>query len=79
MENSIVHADYITIKALEDGVTIMGLTRGRETNINHTEKLNKGEVWMCQFTEDISAIKIRGKAKVFTKFGEIDSGQAVKK
>ncbi|MBU1147054.1 MAG: trp RNA-binding attenuation protein MtrB, partial [Candidatus Omnitrophica bacterium] len=27
---------------------------------------------------DISAIKIRGKAKVFTKFGEIDSGQTKK-
>jgi len=78
MENIIADTDYITIKALEDGVTIMGLTRGRETNINHTEKLNKGEVWICQFTENISAIKIRGKAKVFTKFGEIDSGQTKK-
>ena len=69
-------ADYIVIKALEDGVTIMGLTRGKQTLIHHTEKLNKGEVWLCQFTEDTSAIKIRGKARIFTKLGEVESGQS---
>lgn len=66
--------DFIVIKALEDGVTIIGLTRGKETTIHHTEKLDKGEVWICQFTEHISAIKIRGKAEIFSKYGKVESG-----
>lgn len=28
-DRSVVQAEYIVIKALEDGVTIIGLTRGR--------------------------------------------------
>ncbi|HLV10159.1 MAG TPA: trp RNA-binding attenuation protein MtrB [Halanaerobiales bacterium] len=69
-----VRAEYIVVKALEDGVTIIGLTRGKETKFNHTEKLDKGEVLVAQFTEHTSAIKIRGKADVITKHGETDSG-----
>ncbi|MFW6238307.1 MAG: trp RNA-binding attenuation protein MtrB [Halanaerobiales bacterium] len=69
-----VDADYVVVKALEDGVTIIGLTRGEDTRFNHTEKLDRGEVLMAQFTEHTSAIKIRGKAEVKTKHGEVESG-----
>lgn len=68
-----VNADYVIVKALEDGVTIIGLTRGRDTKFNHTEKLDKGEVLMAQFTEHTSAIKIRGKAEIKSKHGELES------
>lgn len=30
-DRSVVQAEYIVIKALEDGVTIIGLTRGKDT------------------------------------------------
>ncbi len=70
-----VNAEYIVVKALENGVTIIGLTRGKDTTFNHTEKLDKGEVLMAQFTEHTSAIKIRGKAEVMTKHGVVDSGE----
>jgi transcription attenuation protein (tryptophan RNA-binding attenuator protein) len=69
-----ITADYIVIKALENGVTIIGLTRGKETKFNHTEKLDKGEVFISQFTENTSAIKIRGKAEIVTKHGSLNSG-----
>jgi len=69
-----VTADYIIVKALENGVTILGLTRGKETVIHHTEKIDKGEVWICQFTENTSAIKIRGRAEVISKYGKVESG-----
>ncbi len=66
-----VAGDYIVIKALEKGVTIIGLTRGEMTKINHTEKLDKGELMVAQFTKHTSAIKIRGKTEVLTKYGKI--------
>ena len=69
-----VDADYVMIKALEDGVTIIGLTRGRETKFSHTEKLDRGEVLLAQFTENTSAIKIRGRASVKGKHGSLKSG-----
>lgn len=68
-----VNADYILIKALEDGVTIIGLTRGKDTRFNHTEKLDKGEVLAAQFTENVSAMKIRGKTKIMSKHGDLNS------
>ncbi|GAV23086.1 trp RNA-binding attenuation protein MtrB [Carboxydothermus pertinax] len=68
-ENSAINAEYIVVKALENGVTIMGLTRGKDTKFHHTEKLDKGEVMVAQFTEHTSAIKIRGKAEIYTKHG----------
>ena len=68
-----VNADYMLIKALEDGVTIIGLTRGKETKFNHTEKLDKGEILAAQFTENVSAMKIRGKAEVFSKHGKVNT------
>ncbi len=66
-------AEYIAIKALENGVTLIGLTRGRETKLGHTEKLDKGEVMLAQFTENMSAMKIRGKAIIYTRFGNIET------
>lgn len=65
---------YIAVKALEDGVNIIGLTRGRDTKFHHTEKLDKGEVYLAQFTEVTSAMKVRGKAVIYTQHGEILSG-----
>ncbi len=70
--------DYIAIKALENGVTVTGVTRGAENRFLHTEKLEEGEVWVAQFTEHISAMKIRGRAKVLTAYGEIESGKQEK-
>ncbi|MDD2421959.1 MAG: trp RNA-binding attenuation protein MtrB [Heliobacteriaceae bacterium] len=71
---SIVVGEYIVVKALENGVTIIGLTRGKDTKFHHSEKLDKGEVMVLQFTEHTSAIKIRGRAQVFTKLGGVESG-----
>lgn len=67
MENR--SADYFLIKAKENGVHVIGLTRGKDTRFHHTEKLDKGEVMIAQFTEHTSAIKIRGKAEILTPFG----------
>lgn len=65
---------YIVVKALEDGVVIMGLTRGKDTRSHHSERLDEGEVLVAQFTELTAAIKIRGKAKILTDVGAIDAG-----
>ncbi|MGI6148462.1 MAG: trp RNA-binding attenuation protein MtrB [Firmicutes bacterium] len=70
-DNVDTKADYVVIQALENGVTIMGLTRGTNTKFHHSEKLDKGEIMIAQFTEHTSAIKIRGKAKVLTGVGSI--------
>jgi len=67
--------EYVVIRAEENGVNIIGLTRGRDTRFHHTEKLDKGEVMIAQFTENTSAIKIRGKAQVLSKYGEVRSGE----
>ncbi|MGB9886623.1 MAG: trp RNA-binding attenuation protein MtrB [Moorellales bacterium] len=67
-------SDYVVIKALENGVTIIGLTRGRDTKSHHSEKLDKGEVMVAQFTEFTSAIKIRGRAQVYTRHGYVEAG-----
>ena len=64
--------DYVCIQALADGVSIIGMTRGKDTRLHHTEKLDAGELCVMQFTEYTSAIKIRGRARVYTKFGEIE-------
>ncbi len=66
-------SDYIVIKAIEDGVNVIGLTRGTDTKFHHSEKLDKGEVMIAQFTEHTSAIKIRGNAKIITSYGEVES------
>jgi transcription attenuation protein (tryptophan RNA-binding attenuator protein) len=65
--------DYVIIKAAEDGVNVIGLTRGTDTRFHHSEKLDKGEVMIAQFTDHTSAIKVRGKATILTSYGEVES------
>ncbi len=67
--------DYVVIKALENGVNISGITRGRDTKLHHTEKIDKDEILIAQFTEQTSAMKIRGKVELYTKHGVIKSGE----
>ncbi len=66
-----ITGEYVVIKALDNGVTIIGLTRGRDTKFHHSEKLDKGEIMIAQFTEHTSAIKIRGRVELLTKHGSI--------
>lgn len=66
--------DFIVVKALENGVNLIGMTRGRDTRLLHTEKLDAGEVIIAQFTENTSAMKVRGRAKIMTKYGMVFSG-----
>ncbi|WP_096550814.1 trp RNA-binding attenuation protein MtrB [Ureibacillus thermosphaericus] len=66
-------SDYVVIEAEEDGVHVIGLTRGEDTKFHHSEKLDTGEVMIAQFTEHTSAMKIRGKAKIYTSHGIIES------
>lgn len=73
LQNNSQNSDYVVIKALDDGVSVIGLTRGTDTRFHHSEKLDSGEVMIAQFTEHTSAIKIRGNAKIFTRYGEVDS------
>lgn len=73
METNQNQADYFVIKAKENGVQVIGLTRGQDTKFHHTEKLDKGEVMIAQFTAHTSAVKIRGKAIVMTKHGVMDT------
>ena len=70
-----ISGEYVAIKAEENGVTIIGLTRGRDTKFHHTEKLDKGELLLAQFTENTSAIKIRGKATIYCRYGTIQCGE----
>ncbi|QGP90966.1 Transcription attenuation protein MtrB [Neomoorella glycerini] len=73
--DNVTAADFIAIKALENGVTIIGLTRGKDTKFHHSEKLDKGEIMIAQFTEHTSAMKIRGRALVLTKYGSLEAGE----
>ncbi|MGE7621562.1 trp RNA-binding attenuation protein MtrB [Viridibacillus sp. NPDC096237] len=65
--------DYIVIRAEEDGVHVIGLTRGTDTKFHHSEKLDSGEIMIAQFTEHTSAMKIRGKAEIHTAYGIVKS------
>ncbi|WP_026689476.1 trp RNA-binding attenuation protein MtrB [Alteribacter aurantiacus] len=65
--------EYIVIKARENGVNVIGLTRGSDTRFHHSEKLDKNEVMIAQFTEHTSAIKVRGKATIQTGHGEMNT------
>jgi transcription attenuation protein (tryptophan RNA-binding attenuator protein) len=67
------NSEYVVIKAIDDGVSVIGLTRGSDTKFHHSEKLDKGEVLIAQFTEHTSAIKISGNAKILTHLGEVES------
>ncbi|WLD91831.1 trp RNA-binding attenuation protein MtrB [Alkalihalobacillus sp. AL-G] len=65
--------EFFVIKAKENGVNVIGLTRGTDTRFHHSEKLDKGEVMIAQFTEHTSAVKVRGKAVIQTRHGEIQT------
>jgi len=65
---------YIVVKALEDGVIVMGLTRGRDTRSHHSERLDAGEVLVAQFTDLTAVIKVRGRAEILTEVGALTSG-----
>lgn len=67
------HNDFFVIRAEEDGVNVIGLTRGADTRFNHLEKLDQGEVMIAQFTEHTSAVKVRGNALIQTRHGETRS------
>ncbi|MFF2090116.1 trp RNA-binding attenuation protein MtrB [Paenibacillus sp. NPDC058174] len=69
------HGEYVVIKAKDHGVQVIGLTRGQDTKFHHTEKLDKNEIMIAQFTNHTSAIKIRGKAIVMTKYGTMETDQ----
>ncbi len=79
MNGEYIGQDYIMVKALENGVTIIGLTRGRDTKLHHTEKLDKGEIMFLQFTEHTSAVKIRGHAEILHRYGNSTSGNPFEK
>lgn len=70
---AMVSNDYVVIKAKENGVNVIGLTRGTDTRFHHSEKLDKGEVMIAQFTEHTSAIKVRGKAVIQTAHGVMET------
>lgn len=74
-EKDEILGEYVVVKALENGVQVIGMTRGRDTRFHHTEKIDEGEVVIAQFTENTSAIKIRGRAQILTKHGNITSGK----
>ena len=72
---SYIHQDFVIVKAKENGVHVIGLTRGSDTRFHHTEKLDKGEVMIFQFTEHTSAIKVRGKAVIYSQHGTVDTAE----
>lgn len=74
MEEGVYSGEYICVKALENGVTVFGMTRGRDTRLHHIEKLDVGEVMIAQFTQSVSAIKVSGNAMIYCAHGEIRSG-----
>jgi transcription attenuation protein (tryptophan RNA-binding attenuator protein) len=76
MLESPVMGEYFVIRALENGVQVIGLTRGTETRFHHAEKLDKGELMLVQFTEHTSAMKIRGKVVLYTKHGTIPNSDS---
>jgi transcription attenuation protein (tryptophan RNA-binding attenuator protein) len=67
--------EFFVIKAKENGVNVIGLTRGSDTRFHHSEKLDKNEVMIAQFTEHTSAVKVRGKAVIQTRHGEVHTDQ----
>ena len=72
---SMSQPEYIVIEAQEDGVHVIGLTRGSDTKFHHSEKLDAGEVMIAQFTEHTSAMKIRGKAVIHSAHGIVQAGK----
>ena len=70
-----LNSEFFIVRAEENGVTVIGLTRGKETRFHHNEKLDQGEVMIFQFTEHTSAMKIKGKALVYSRHGVVEAGK----
>lgn len=73
MEKNFEISGGFAIVAQEDGVQVIGITRGPNTRLLHTERLEKGEGMVAQFTESIAAVKIRGKATILTPYGSFET------
>lgn len=71
----ISQGDFFIVKALENGVQVIGLTRGTDTKFHHAEKLDQHEMLVVQFTEHTSAIKIKGKAVIESSVGQMRNDQ----
>lgn len=67
--------DFFVIKAKENGVNVIGLTRGKETRFHHSEKLDKNEIMIAQFTEHTSAVKVRGNSTIWTRHGVVETDE----
>lgn len=74
INNSLV-GDYVVVKAEDNNVQVIGLTRGNMTKPHHTEILQNGELLIMQFTENTSAVKIRGNCTVYSKHGQVIGGK----
>lgn len=55
------------------GFVIAYLLLNLYPKFHHTEKLDKGEVFLAQFTDVTTAIKINGAAEIYTKHGKLMS------
>lgn len=69
--NELTQGDYFIVKALENGVQVIGLTRGSDTKFHHAEKLDQNEMLVVQFTDHTSAIKVKGKAVIHSSVGQV--------
>lgn len=78
INNDNINSEYVVVKANANNVQVVGMTRGESTKPHHTENLEQGEVLIVQFTDKTSAIKIKGNAQVYTKFGTIASEKVIK-
>jgi len=61
------------VLAQGDGVQIIGISRGVVSKLQHTERLEPGEAMIGEFTGTVSAIKVRGPARVYTPWGEFET------
>ncbi|MBE3557026.1 MAG: trp RNA-binding attenuation protein MtrB [Firmicutes bacterium] len=68
-------ARYVVVLARQNGVQVIGMTRGEDTRFHHTERLDAGEAMIAQFTDVTAAIKVRGRATLYTDLGTIEVGE----
>jgi transcription attenuation protein (tryptophan RNA-binding attenuator protein) len=54
-----ISRDFAVIKAVKNGVNIVGLSLNKGTRFHHSEKLDKEVTLSAQFTENTSAIKVK--------------------
>jgi len=56
-------------------VNIIGLTRGKDTKFHHTRNWIRVKFLLPSLPIILSAIKIRGKARILSRHGEVYSGE----